>query len=285
MILKVSHKDYKEKYAELFMDKRGELKIHPLCNLGQRGQATIFVIVAILIVAAIVIVYLYFPNITQIVTGGEFSPNSYLKDCVDDTIYESITLLSKQGGYSNPEGFVLYEGEKVKYLCYGSEYYQTCAIQQPMIKNHFEVEMEALVNKKANECVRDLKSEYESRGYGVKLGEVSNNVEIVPGAIKVNFDTDMSISKDTTRNFDGFEVDISSEMYDLLLTAQSVIDFEATYGDSETTAYMQYYPDLRMEKIKLSDGTKIYKLSNVVTGEEFVFASRSLAWPPGYGLG
>ena len=47
---------------------------------------------------------------------------------------------------------------------------------------------------------------------------------------------------------------------------------------------MSYYPDLRMEKIKLSDGTKVYKLSNIVTKEEFIFASRSLSWPPGLAL-
>jgi hypothetical protein len=132
--------------------------------------------------------------------------------------------------------------------------------------------------------MRSLKEEYENQGYNVRLGEMSSDVEIVSGIIKVNFDTDMTISKDTTRNFNGFDIDIRSEMYDLLLTAQSVIDFEATYGDSETTVYLKYYPNLRMEKIKLDDSTTIYKLGNVVTEEEFVFASRSLAWPPGYGI-
>jgi hypothetical protein len=47
---------------------------------------------------------------------------------------------------------------------------------------------------------------------------------------------------------------------------------------------MQYYPDLKIEKTKLSDGTTIYILSNVVSKDRFTFASRSLAWPPGYGL-
>ena len=73
-------------------------------------------------------------------------------------------------------------------------------------------------------------------------------------------------------------------MYDLIMTSVSIIDYESTYGDSETTLYMQYYPDLKIEKTKLSDGTTIYVLTNVISKESFTFASRSLAWPPGYGI-
>ena len=62
------------------------------------------------------------------------------------------------------------------------------------------------------------------------------------------------------------------------------MQFESVLGDSETTLYIQYYPDLKIEKIKRADEGTIYKLSNVVTGDEFTFASRSLNWPAGYGL-
>jgi hypothetical protein len=88
--------------------------------------------------------------------------------------------------------------------------------------------------------------------------------------------------KEETQTFKDFEIDVQSEMYDLLFISHSIVDYEATYGDSETTLYLQYYPDLRIDKTKLSDGSKIYRVSNVVTGEYFVFASRSLSWPPGY---
>jgi len=70
----------------------------------------------------------------------------------------------------------------------------------------------------------------------------------------------------------------------LLLTSVSIVDYEATYGDSETTLYMKYNPELKVDKIKLNEGSKIYRLTNTVTNENFTFASRSLVWPPGYGL-
>tara|TARA_Y100000310_G_C20683919_1_gene817742 strand:+ start:235 stop:999 length:765 start_codon:yes stop_codon:yes gene_type:complete len=250
---------------------------------SKKGQVAIFVIIAIVIVASIVIIVLFFPNVADVFVG-EFTPQSFLKSCVEEDLMENVGLLASQGGYKNPEGFIVHEGKKIKYLCYTSEYYKTCSVQQPMIKGHFEGELESLILPKANECARALKAEYEDRGFGVSSGEVKSDVEIVPGKIKIGFEAPMTITKDTTQTFRDFDVEIDSEIYDLLLTAQSIIDFESEFGDSETGLYLQYYPDLKIEKMKLSEGTTIYKISDVVSGDEFMFASRSLAWPPGYGL-
>ena len=252
-------------------------------DLGKRGQVAIYVIVAIAIVAVIIVLFL-FPDVRTNITGGEFSPNTYLRSCVEEDVKTAVTELAQNGGYINPEGTILYQGREIKYLCYSSENYKTCAVQQPMIKNNFEKELSAIVTPKANECIRQLKTEYEKKGYSVSAASVNSQVSIIPGSIRIDFLSPMTITKESTQTYNGFDVEIDSEMYDLLMTAQSVIEFESTYGDSETTLYLQYYPDLKMEKVVLSDGSTIYKLSNVNTKEEFVFASRSLVWPPGYGL-
>ena len=47
---------------------------------------------------------------------------------------------------------------------------------------------------------------------------------------------------------------------------------------------MTYYHDLKVEKFIEADGSTIYTLTNRDTGNKFMFASRSLAWPPGYDL-
>ena len=73
-------------------------------------------------------------------------------------------------------------------------------------------------------------------------------------------------------------------MYELLFTAANIIDFESSLGDSATELYLQYYPDIKIYKNNLGDGSTIYKIENVISGESFTFASRSLAWPAGYGF-
>lgn len=252
-------------------------------DMKKRGQVTIYVIVAIVIVGLVIIGVVFYPNL-QSVFSGSFAPQDFLKTCIEKDLKSNVDLLATQGGYANPEGFIVNQGVKIKYLCYASGFYETCSVQQPMIKNHFENELNELVGTKVNDCVRQLKTEYENRGYSVALSDIRNQVKIQPGKIVAEIEAPMTVTKEETSTFNGFDVVIQSQMYDLLMISQSIVDFESEFGDSETTLYLQYYPDLKIEKNKLGDGSTIYKVSNVVTEEEFTFASRSVAWPPGYGI-
>jgi hypothetical protein len=254
-------------------------------NMNKRGQVTIFVIIAVAIVGFILLVFLLRGAPTLFKTA-ELSPNTFLRDCMAPDLTKAVDMLAKNGSYEKPEGTVMYKGDSYKYLCYTSEYYKTCTIQQPFIKNNFEKELSRILKPKAEQCAQNLITEYKNRGYSVlsqKTPEI--NISIVPSSIRAEFFVNLALTKDgVTQKIDKFQADMDSEMYNLLFIAASIVDFEATFGDSETTAYMQYYPDLRIDKIKRDDGSKIYILTNVVTKEEFRFASRSLAWPAGYGF-
>lgn len=250
---------------------------------GRKGQATVFIIVAIVIVLIVVGVIVY-PRVVT-VGGAEFSPSSYLKSCIEPELRGDVELLAKNGGYANPEGFVVYQDQKFKYLCYTNKYYEKCVVQQPLIKENFEGELKTMINAKTVSCVQSLKAELERRGSSVSLGSVQSSVSAIPKKIKIDITAPMTVTQETSQTYREFSVDFDSEMYDLMLIATSIIDYETTYGDAETTLYMQYYPDLKIEKLMQSDGTRIYKISNVVTKEEFDFASRSIAWPPGYAGG
>jgi len=75
---------------------------------------------------------------------------------------------------------------------------------------------------------------------------------------------------------------LNNNLYELVSIVNSILNWEARYGDSETTIYMNYYHDLKVEKKKQSDGSTIYILTDRNTLDKFQFASRSVAWPPGY---
>jgi hypothetical protein len=246
--------------------------------MNERGQIAIFVILAIIIVSVIALMFV-FPKAN--VFSSDINPTSYLRNCIEPEVKNIMELINVQGGYSNPDNFVMYKGKNIQYLCYTSEYYVPCVVQQPLLISHVGEEVKNFVEPKAKQCVRDLESQYESQGYSVRATPGEIVVDIIPGNIEVNFDSPMVVSKDeSTQTFQKFGVSIKSEIYDLLSTAISIIDFESTYGDSETTLYLNYYPNLRIDKTK-RNGDTIYKLSNVNSGDEFTFASRSLVWPQG----
>jgi hypothetical protein len=266
-------KEEQNNYKEIFTRR----------NMNKKGQVGIYIIIAVVIVIAGVLIYFFYPQISSFV-GGEIIPNNYLKGCVEDSVRENVELLASQGGYSNPEGFILYQNQQVKYLCYNAQYYLPCQVQQPMIKKHFEEELNKAVTQKANECVASMIQAYEKRGYEVSaVSDIKSIAEIVPDKIVIKVDAPMTVSKETTRTYTDFNIEMKSKMYELLMIATSVIDYESTYGDAEISLYLQYYPNLRMQKIKLGDGSTVYTLEDVTTEEEFVFASRSVAWPPGFG--
>ena len=93
-------------------------------------------------------------------------------------------------------------------------------------------------------------------------------------------DLTLTLGGDSER-YEKIVVVVDKNVYELMSIANSILNMELKYGDSETTTYMNYYHDLKVEKLKQSDGTTIYILTNRDTGEKFQFASRSVAWPPG----
>ncbi len=250
-------------------------------NMNKRGQIAIFVIIAVAIV--LVIVAGFFLTRVDVSTSGELNPNSFLRECIEPKVLEGLEILSRQGGSLQPENYLMYEGDRLEYLCYTSTDYDLCVVQQPLLVRHVENELKNFVGPTANDCVRSLKEAYEDRGFEVSSSNGEINVSIISGKINVEFLSPMTVTKEQTQTFSKFGIAVNSEFYDLLITATSIIQYESSVGNSETLLYIQYYPDLKIEKIK-RDGDTVYKLSNVVTGDKFNFASRSLVFPAGYGL-
>ena len=248
--------------------------------MNNKAQVTIFIIIAIIIVVAGAFLFLFFPQI-QTAFIEEKNPPGFIEKCMEDEIKETIETLSLQGGSMNHENYILYEGEKVEYLCYTNEFYVVCVVRQPMLKQHIENEIKNNIKNKADDCFETLKNNFESQGYTVNLKEGKTSVELLPQRVVVSFEKDLTLTKGDAERYDKIEVVIDNNIYELVSIANSILNMETTYGDAETTIYMNYYHNLKVEKKLQSDGTTIYILTNRNTGNKFQFASRSVAWPPG----
>jgi len=249
--------------------------------MNHKGQVTIFIIVAIIIIAAGVLLFMFFPKVQTTLKPTDKNPPGFIEACMEDELKETINTLSLQGGSIDPENYFLYDDEKIDYLCYTSEYYVTCVIQQPLLKQHIENEIKNNIKTKANDCFEDLRNNFESQGYDVSLIEGETSVELLPQKVVVSFEKDLTLTKGDAERYAKIDVVIDNNLYELMSISNSILNLETKYGDSETTVYMNYYHDLKVEKIKQTDGTTIYILTNRDEGNKFQFASRSVAWPPG----
>ena len=247
----------------------------------KRGQVTIFVIIFIMIIVMGMIIYFLYPKIKIYYSEESVNPNLYMQGCLEDDLQENIARITSQGGSLNPEHYILYNDYKIEYLCYTEEYYKTCVMQRPLLYSHMEREIKNSITRKTQECLDLMKNDYEKRGYSVTLGRNDIEVEILPRKIMVVINGTIKIEKQDVKTYDRISVPVNNNLYELIGIASSILNWEARYGDAETTVYMDFYRDVKVEKKTQSDGSKVYILSERETKNKFQFASRSIAWPPG----
>jgi hypothetical protein len=245
---------------------------------SKRGQVTLFVILAVVVISVIIVIFA-FPQVN--VLSSDVNPSSYLRNCISPEVQNVKNVLSDQGGYSDPFNYANYKGVKLQYLCYTSDFYTPCSVQQPLLLKHIQNEIRSYIEPRAKQCFEDFKSQYEKRGYSVSSGNSAINVSISPETISIDFIAPLTITKDSTQKFQKFSVAMNSKWYYLINTATNIIQYESTYGDSDTSLYISYYPSLIIGKTRRDDGSTIYQLSDASTGDKFDFATRSLVWPQG----
>ncbi len=248
----------------------------------KRGQVTIFIIIAIVIVALVVLGFLVYPQIKTNIATGETGPSLFIQTCMEDAIKDTVEKVSLQGGSVEPKFFVLHDNEKVEYLCYTNEYYRTCVVQQPLLKPHIEKEIKEDIEDEAEDCFDSLEKNYQKQGYEVNLRKGAMNVELLPKRVVANFNYTLTLTKTDTQRYDSFVIVLNNNIYELSAIASSIVEWETTYGDADVGTYMTYYNDLKVEKEIKSEGTKVYIITDRNTGNKFQLASRSGVLPAGY---
>jgi hypothetical protein len=278
------------------IEKRGT---SPKFINSKKGQITIFVILGVIIVGAAALIYVLYPQIKSAFLGIS-DPQSYIQSCVQDKIKNIISNLSMQGGSMAPLNYYPYYNEhsnklySVEYLCYINQYYLPCVMQQPLLQQHIENEIETNIQVTADSCFSSLQKNYQNKGYTVNFVKGDTLVDILPGRVVVTFNNQLTLTKDTTQRYEKFQALVDNNLYDFISITSSILNWEGTYGDAPTQTYMLYYHDLIVEKKEVgapkdpteggrdSDGTKIYILTNINTGESFQFATRGFVIPPGF---
>lgn len=249
---------------------------------NKRAQVTIFIIIAIVIVLVGILIYLFYPSL-DFFQGETESPKIYMQQCLEKDLQEKIELISIQGGSLEPENYYVYKGNNIEYLCYTVQDYSFCVMQQPMLKKHLEEEIQKATLQKVNSCWQEMKNSFESRGYGVQYNPGSYEIELLPNRIVGSFEgASVVLQKQETQEYDSFSIVLNNNLYELMSIANSILNSEARFGDSDPVVYMSYYRNLKVEKHKQTDGTTIYVLTNRDTEDKFQFASRSVAIPGGY---
>ena len=245
--------------------------------MKNKGQVTIFILIGILIVSVVLIFFLWAKPTYFSDDGGVKG----FEGCVEDAVESGIAELEGKAGFISPDFSYAYMGEELAYLCYTNNFYETCTVQVPFLKNVFDENLEMLIRDRVDACYDASLDDLKSQGYAVVSGNVDYNVEIEPSVVRVDIDAPTGVG---TQRYSRFSVKVNSPVYEMVMIATSILQFESKYGDSDVSQMGAYYPDYYIEKTKRGEGTTIYVLEHRTLGDKFKFASRSLVFPAGYDI-
>lgn len=249
---------------------------------GKRGQVTLFIIIGIIIVVMGVLIFLFYPQIKSSISSNVQTPESFIQNCLEEEISNNVKIISLQGGSLGPQGYYLYENYKISYLCYTNEDLKKCVVQKAPLKMYIEDEIKNSIEKNVEQCFSSLKESYEKSGYDVTIKKGDYKVELLPKRVVTTLNYSVTLAKQDTVKYENFNVIVNNNVYELMTIANSIVEWERNYGDSETTLYMALYKDLKVEKKKQSEGSTIYIITDRNNENKFQFAVRSIALPVGY---
>jgi len=250
--------------------------------INRKGQITIFVFVAVIIVSGILLVFLV-SRTPRINVGQGFEPENFIDSCIREEVKEIVDGLLPQGGFVNPADFKLYNDIKVSYLCKNINYYEPCVVQHTNFISVLEEEIRSNLQERTEECFILLEDELDDRNYQHEGGEVEIEVALNTGQIEMDIFRNFILSRNgETREFSSFRILLISSLYDLGWIANEIASQEAKFCYFENAGFNALYNEFDVRKDVLSDSTKIYSIKNKKTQEEMNIAIRGCAIPAGF---
>jgi hypothetical protein len=248
--------------------------------MNRRGQVTIFIILAIVIVAAIIASIIFMGRVDT-ETPANLGPRAFIDKCIKDSVKPSIEKMLRNGGEILPTQAIAYQGEEWNYLCYQADFYQGCYNIHPMLEMQIEQEIVRDTVDEIRDCFDSVRNDFEDRGFDVDGGETFYSINLLPGYVEINLAKRINVVKDdAAQSFEEFDTRIISPIYELIQIARDVVNSESQYCHFEYNGYMLLYPKYDIRRIDYSD-SKIYRLIDRRSGAEFKFAVRSCAFAPG----
>ncbi|MAE49589.1 hypothetical protein CMI48_02045 [Candidatus Pacearchaeota archaeon] len=252
-------------------------------RFSRRGQATIWVLVALVIVVALAVLFF--------LRGGEgpkvdfqqrFSPQGFLERCVRENVEDVIEVMGPRGGFVAPQHSQMFDGQEVTYHCYTRGNYLPCVQQHPMLLREMAVEIKNETFDEIQGCYGLLEQEVGKRQGSMETDVLDMNVALARDRIIVELlgRTTISIEGGTV-SFDSFEVEVMSPLTKLANVAMEIASQEAKYCYFSYDGYQLLYPRFDIRKTVMGDDVRVYTIEDKPSKQKFSLAIRSCAIPPG----
>ena len=227
---------------------------------GDKGQVTIFIIIAILIVAGVLIYFIARGSFITTTIPASFEPvyNTFL-ECVRQDTQTGISILQSQGGYIYLPDFepgssympfssqLNFLGNPIPYWYYVSG--NNIQKEQVPSSSQMEDQLALYVSDKINKC--NFKDYYE-QGFDISLLESSAKVTIKDNNVEIEMDASFSIARgNESAVIKNHKVSVNSKLGTLYDSAKKVYDQE------QKSLFLEEYAIDNLRLYAPVDGTEI----------------------------
>lgn len=251
---------------------------------NSRGQVTIFIIFALIIVVIIAIIFLLKLKtnvVMQII--NENNPQGSIETCTKQAVEDALERITINGGDINPGFSVKYKNDDIVYICYSGEYYRPCAYQRPLLVEHIQRELVNDITPKIEDCFQKLKMKIGESSSVTDSPGIKVFVNLFPKHIGIKIEKNFRIERgDSSVSFDKFNIVMLHPIYDFADIAMEVGNQQAKYCYFDSLGYMILNPSFNIEETITADNDKIYVVTERATNYKYQFAARSCPLPPGY---
>jgi len=241
--------------------------------MEKRGQVAIFIIIAVLIIAGVVIYFLLREPSGEIERREVFTPdvggiNLFVQDCLDQTGELAILFVGKRGGYADsPE---LSSEEGIPYYYIGNEIYIPS-------KEAIEGEISKYVNYGVEFCMTDL-TNFERLGLEVTPGEAKTTAEILNDSVKITVDYPINVKKgDDVSRIRDFETEVPVRLGLAQYAAEEIVRESLDLGFTCLSCALDLSVEnnLTIDIGPYDEGSKLFLITDgqsKINEEDFVFA-------------
>ncbi|MDP3728186.1 MAG: hypothetical protein Q8R18_01900 [bacterium] len=245
-------------------------------NMEKRGQATLFIILGIVLV---VLVILYFIGVQQniippLLSGGSSASqmaavDQHVRECMVEIGGQYVTQIAAQGGYLAPasDTYRLYNDTQVSYLCWNQV--GLFCTNRLLTVSHMEEELTDVIDDALGTCINvyDASDDIEA----AEDWELS--VDIQRDSVDLLLYYPVSIDDgDNVISEDEFSESLDVPLGELYEVSQDIVNDHAVVGDFEQLIYMlsklsrytiykyKPYPDV-LYQVKLREDTFVFQFA------------------------
>ena len=189
-------------------------------NMEKKGQVTIFIIIAIVIIG-IAVTFFAFKDTLNIgkASSSDVDPiNTEFLSCLESTTEEGITFISLQGGY-----YEIPEDIAFSYIVEKAPYYYMNSKKYIPSTERIERELENYITEKLGLCLNF--SSFEVQGFEINEGDLSTSITVEEEKVYVDVNYPLVIKKgEETYRMNEFKINTISSLSRLYSASREIVN-------------------------------------------------------------